>query len=328
MNKTTRNPERGFTLVEVLIATTITLLMMAALAQGFKRLSDGMAVGRAKLTLNDRLRSVGAILRSDLEGVTIRPAPPTGSLRGTGYFEYYDGPITDYSTTVNNLDLTAATDQEKIPTSRFGDVDDVLMFTAKATGEPFKGKVPRAIIKARQNVDAGLAPGAGITTIDWNTYDIVASDYAEIIYFMLPVMSADSNGNLVNPATGVPNAIMSKNPGFPDEYRLFRRVLLIRPDLNIPLQSITSTTPALSLTGHWMSKDFTIPILPPTHKVHWSVLQEVRRSRWQPLIRFAIFRSVESPIRTGPMSIQLLPIRSKISRGARIDSLIGSCLLR
>ncbi|MFO0924795.1 MAG: prepilin-type N-terminal cleavage/methylation domain-containing protein [Pirellulales bacterium] len=35
----------GFTLIEVLIATVITLLMMAALAEGFKRLSDGISKG-------------------------------------------------------------------------------------------------------------------------------------------------------------------------------------------------------------------------------------------------------------------------------------------
>jgi len=69
-----RRTSVGFTLVEVLIATALSLLMMMALAEGFKRMSDSMTDGRANLALSDRLRSVTGTLRNDLERLTLRPA--------------------------------------------------------------------------------------------------------------------------------------------------------------------------------------------------------------------------------------------------------------
>ncbi len=52
---------RGFTLLEVLIATAVTLLMMLSLAQVFKVIGDSMKQGRAALELNSRLRNVSPI---------------------------------------------------------------------------------------------------------------------------------------------------------------------------------------------------------------------------------------------------------------------------
>ena len=57
---------RGLTLIEVLIATTLTLLMMLALAQGFKTLSETVSAGRSKLTLSDQLRGVSSLLHNEL----------------------------------------------------------------------------------------------------------------------------------------------------------------------------------------------------------------------------------------------------------------------
>jgi hypothetical protein len=221
-----RRSVSAFTLVEVLIATALSLLMMMALAEGFKRMSDSMTDGRANLALSDRLRSVTGTLRSDLERLTLRPVPPQNQLAGNGYFECYEGPISDYSATVLNVNTAATIANAAIPTSRFGDVDDILMFTARALNEPFKGKVPVALLKQ--------ARGDPVAPWEWNSLVTISSEYAEIIYFMLPAMDATTP---IDPATGRINVISTKNPGFPDEYRLFRRVLLIRPDLNL-----TSTT--------------------------------------------------------------------------------------
>ncbi|MFY7968310.1 MAG: PulJ/GspJ family protein, partial [Pirellulaceae bacterium] len=200
----------GFTLVEVLIATALSLLMMMALAEGFKRMSDSMTDGRANLALSDRLRSVTGTLRNDLERLTLRPQPPQNAMTGSGYFEYYEGPITDYSATVNNVNLSASIANGAIPTSRFGDVDDILMFTARAMKEPFKGKVPFALL--RQAQDATYIP----TVAEWNDLVTISSEYAEIVYFMLPAMNATTP---IDAATGRINVINTKNPGFPDEYR-------------------------------------------------------------------------------------------------------------
>jgi len=225
-----RRTSVGFTLVEVLIATALSLLMMMALAEGFKRMSDSMTDGRANLALSDRLRSVTGTLRNDLERLTLRPLPPQNQLTGSGYFEYYEGPVTDYSATVNNVDLVASSANGAIPTSRFGDVDDVLMFTARAMREPFKGKVPLGLLRQ--------AKGEPASARDWTDLVTISSEYAEIVYFILPAMDATTPIDL---ATGRINVISTKNPGFPDEYRLFRRVLLIRPDLNIATTNLDRT---------------------------------------------------------------------------------------
>ncbi|MFO0924796.1 MAG: hypothetical protein U0905_20200 [Pirellulales bacterium] len=70
-----------------------------------------------KLTLSDRLRSVALVIERDLNGCTVRPVPPMNSTEITGYFEYYDGPMTDNSAGISSL-----------AENRIGDGDDVLMF--------------------------------------------------------------------------------------------------------------------------------------------------------------------------------------------------------
>jgi Prokaryotic N-terminal methylation motif len=243
----TRKPTRqAFTLIEILIATTVTLMMMAALSVGFKRLGDGITEGRAKLNLTDRLRSVTAILRNDLESMTAHP-DPTSAAESVGYFEYYDGPLTDYSAAV----VAPAA-------NRFGDADDILMFTARAGNDWYRGKVPLALLKAVQNsrlMDIQIASGTypsppfdsnqtpldhiylGVDpTQDWKTPVVIASEYAEIVYFLQPRRQFDSPLLLGSPTDSViPSIDFLDNDqnGLPDEYLLHRRVLLIRPDLNI-----------------------------------------------------------------------------------------------
>ncbi len=248
-----RKSRIGFSLPEVLVATAVSLIMMAALAQGFKRLADSMTSGRAKLTLNDKLRGVAAIIRNDLENCTVRPVPPINGLTSVGYFEYLDGPITDFTSTVYNF--SSGNDvNSRMPTNRFGDTDDVLMMTVKANGELFKGKVPLALLKGKNNegLNAGDVGYLPIVDADWNTFVVISSEFAEVVYFVLPVMVADANGNFVDPLTEIPNFRSTKSPGFPDEFRLYRRVLLIRPDLNLnstllsPLPSLYCATDSSS----------------------------------------------------------------------------------
>lgn len=194
---------------------------MGALAQGFKQLSDAMSEGRARLNLSDRLRGVTLVLRSDLENLTLRPDPLSGSTEGSGYFEYFDGMCSDYFMSTHNFDPTASDLNAILPTSRFGDVDDIIAFTVRSRGEPFRGKVPLAVVDP--------------TSSDLTTMVSISSEYAEVVYFMQPKMFRDASGELVNATTFQPNIVSTSPSGFPDEYILFRRVLLIRPDLNIPL---------------------------------------------------------------------------------------------
>ena len=118
----------ALTLIEVMIATTITLLMMLALAKGFKALSETVSEGRSKLTLSDQLRGLSTLLRSDLEGCTTTSDTPQSVLSATGYFKYYDGPISDSTATLFNHLPGMATVENRVSASRWGDIDDILMF--------------------------------------------------------------------------------------------------------------------------------------------------------------------------------------------------------
>lgn len=187
---------RGFTLLEVMIATAVTLLMMLGLAQMFKVLGDSINRGRTGLELNNRLRSVMHRIRTDLDHVTAMPRPPLPVGAGQGYMKIYDGPMTDY---------TFADDRLR---NRYGDLDDIFMATVKAKDTWFTGKVPAFIVEGR-------APD--ITDLDnlraelSNTVTI-ASEFAEVVMFVQP-FGTDADGN-------------------PTSFRLHYRTLLIRPDLN------------------------------------------------------------------------------------------------
>ena len=256
----------GLTLIEVMIATTITLLMMLALAQGFKTLSESVSAGRAKLTLGDQLRGVSSLLRSDLSSVTVDSSAPQSFRSPSGYFKYYDGPISDFTATLFNY-LPTGTVEQRLGANRWGDIDDIVMFTMEAKeGEWFRGKIPRALLL----VDI-LNKGGAVGTVNWNeewaTDVSIASKYAEVLWFMRPLQEYDQSSvdptvqfpiNIQELAGGSPGAytyglppvtavqdlapgVDTSSPpdgipdqdGMPDRIALCRRVLLLRPDLDI-----------------------------------------------------------------------------------------------
>lgn len=250
---------RGMTLIEVLIATAMTLLIMLALAQGFKTMSDGVSAGRSRLTGSDQLRGISGLLRADLKGMTVNTTVlPQTSQFANGYFEYYDGPISDSTAMLFNYLPGATTAEEKLSASRWSDIDDVIMFTAKAKeGEWFRGRMPRALLKIHQWNLTGQQPNPAINATDWLTDVAIASEYAEIAWFMRPLNDVgsldmsenapyDTSNMRVNSvvdqvpvldcrnADGSPGQDGLPDPdGMPDRVALCRRVLLIRPDLQI-----------------------------------------------------------------------------------------------
>ncbi len=254
-----RNARTGLTLIEVMIATTITLLMMLALAQGFKTLSQTVSEGRSKLILSDQLRGLSQLLRNDLEGRTTDSSTPQSGLLPLGYFKYYDGPISDTTAALFNHLPTMVTDstvESRLSASRWGDIDDILMFTAKASpGQVFRGKVPWSLLLINMmNVDPTFDPPTKIA--DWTVPDVdgdtgwtkawkidvtISSEYAEIVWFMMPMNEFNSidpnNPDMmvfdVAPGVDRDGDGSPDTDGMPDRIALCRRVLLIRPDLNI-----------------------------------------------------------------------------------------------
>lgn len=233
---------QGFTLLEVLIATAVTMLMMLGLAQIFRVLGESMSQGRAGLELNNRLRSVMHRIRTDLDNVTVTPRPPIAVGTAQGYLKYYEGPASDYTfSLIPPLNPDTGTNELL---SRFGDVDDIFMATVKAKDTWFTGKVPRFVASGKDLEDPSLT-----STINASDFELVtiASQFAEIIIFAQPLVAqgrpAGYTLNDLKPERDA--SFLASHPEFyertiiggvpidvPAGYRLHYRVLLIRPDLN------------------------------------------------------------------------------------------------
>lgn len=251
----------GFTLLEVLIATAVTLIMMISLAQIFKIIGDSMQQGRSVLQLNNQLRNVVYRLRSDLDHLTVIPAPPIDPSTGQGYLQLFDGTITDFtaSTTISQL------------ASRFGDVDDLLMATVRAGDVWFTGKVPRYIVEKR-------APVRDVPA-DFDLLSI-ASQHAEVAVFLQPLVTSLNNPNrdpsifLNAPEGATAFEDTDSFANFPDGFRLHYRTLLIRPDLNLTtdttISDLSSTAPAGTLPGGVMDSSISLS----GNNENWTITQQ------------------------------------------------------
>ncbi len=196
--KFTKNSHRSlrysFTLVELLVATVISLLLFAALLQAFKSIGDSVVTARATMEMSGQLRSVTHRLREDLKGVTVPMRPWTRPSAGVGHFEYVEGAANDLERVVPNQ--PNPTLLEPNPFTTAGDGDDVLMFTSRSDAEPFVGR---------------FVDDTGVTVIR-------ESRVAEITWWSrFDASEDDSNGN------------GTWDPG--EQRTLHRRVLLVRPDL-------------------------------------------------------------------------------------------------
>jgi prepilin-type N-terminal cleavage/methylation domain-containing protein len=242
------NDRLGFTLVEMLVAMAVTLLMMAALGRAFGFVGTKVRESRADTELANKLRDMTTRLSNEMKQCTVSLQPNVGGEDQLGYFLYYEGPSTNATSSI----FRAATDTDgnlDLGDSKYGDFDDYLAFTAVATGNNwFTGKVPRYILEQK------TAQLNGITyTQTADAFDpvVIRSKYAEIIYFAspeyapasLPASPAyiDVDGDV---DLGSGSAIEN---GLPDRLRIHRRVLLIRPDLNLtdgmlPIQSFDDDT--------------------------------------------------------------------------------------
>jgi hypothetical protein len=262
------------TLIEVLIATAMTMLIMLALAQGFKTTSQSISSGRARLTGSDQLRSISTLLRSDLQGLTVSTQVHPQSVKSpTGYFMAYDGPLTDSTAMLFNYVPTGVEIEDKLSASRWSDIDDLVMFTAKAAdGQWFYGRVPLALMKIHSGATS-------VTFQDWLTDVTIASEYAEIVWFMRPLNEVgmlnnpdpqNSGGNYSYSPSSTPvndvipvvdlNGDNIPDPdGMPDRVALCRRVLLIRPDLDIALTKVSGLANDPQLTAAPMLVDSNEP---------------------------------------------------------------------
>jgi hypothetical protein len=188
----TAAPLRGLTLVEMLVAMTLTLMLMGAVAQIFGMLGQGINGSRSLAELNDRMRSTAYRLRQDLAGLTvdITAVPPVKAALNTGYVEIIEGPETDLITYFSGTAFNKANGVYNASTGKWvgnaepylsarqsddrlvGDVDDVLLFTTRSTGERFTGRVDTRNSK--------LEGGS------------IRSPFAEVVWFCRPSVNTSS----------------------------------------------------------------------------------------------------------------------------------------
>ncbi len=118
---------RGFSLTELLVASTIGLAVMAMVASLFSVFGAAARTTEAIAAMTDGLRTTAIRLRDDLTGVTADLAPPNAAAAGIGYFEYIEGWRRDFHTSYSTSTPQA-------------DTDDVLLFTTRSDGKPFNGR--------------------------------------------------------------------------------------------------------------------------------------------------------------------------------------------
>ncbi len=143
----------GYTLVEMMVATALTLVMMYAVVSIFADIGDSVNNSRAALEMSERLRATVTLLGMDLSGLTAVPRPPRAVEGDEGYLEIIEGPNTEF------INIGYDNDAGQSDTT-VGDFDDILMFTARSTGRPFRGRC------------GGAAGG------------VIESDVAEICWFV------------------------------------------------------------------------------------------------------------------------------------------------
>jgi len=120
-------PSRAaMTLIEMLVATAVTLVMMAAIGQVFSMFGRSVSGSRTALDMNARMRTVAWRLRQDLSGATAPTTPPLDPADGLGYFEVIEGPLHDADAADGTTTLAA-------------DWDDAILLTTRSSNAPFRG---------------------------------------------------------------------------------------------------------------------------------------------------------------------------------------------
>ncbi len=211
----------GFTLVELLIAMTLSLVVVLAMATVFRVMGDSVLAGRAVVTLSSQLRSAADQLQRDLGGVTVPARPWAEPGSGLGYLEIHEGPFWDLGLGPGAAGVPPTPRvQPWYSESSVGDIDDVLMFTSSAG--PFVGQVMARIQPDPTNprrLQLYIDPA------DPTHRETLQSQVAEVVWF---TQFNDYNGN-----------------GQPDrgEVTLHRRTFLVLPNLDLSHPTIQALSP-------------------------------------------------------------------------------------
>ncbi|MBA2116362.1 PilW family protein [Bremerella alba] len=209
---------RGLTLVEMLMATALTLIMFAAVAQIFGMMGTAMRDARATIELSGNLRSVSTHLQNDLDNVSVDVLPWVQPGANQGYFEIIEGPDRDVDfATSDIIDDTEFPDFAGVNGGLTGDADDVICFTAYSKDQPFVGLIQGELMPNVGGYTNVIPHKFWVDRTDLSLFTTITSHYAEIVYFTKHTPVEDTNANGQRDAD--------------ETVTLYRRVLLIRPDI-------------------------------------------------------------------------------------------------
>lgn len=186
----------AFTLVELLVSVTLTLLVVFAIVQIFDVLGSNMRVGRALIEMSGQMRTVTNRLQQDLDNVTCQVKPWNDPESGSGYFMYVEGLRSD-----RDVDGDGIIDANNpINPTHFGDWDDMLAMTVRSPGREFVGRV------TYQHTGTGAVGVATVTSLE-----------AEVVWWTA-ILDTNDNGAQDTEETTI---------------LLLRRAFLVCPNLNL-----------------------------------------------------------------------------------------------
>ena len=261
-----RRTARGVTLVEMLVSVALTLLLVLAIVQVFGLLGESVTNSRAMIEMSGQLRAVANRLQADLDGVTVDTLPPVDPAKSQGYFEYVEGPARDNDV---NADGTAdadptmalATDATRgyFASTPYGDIDDILAFTTRSDDQPFTGRLSDPRVRFKNPLTG--APLAGLTPRDFESQE------AEVIWWVQADRPSIGSIDLLS-GFGVDQQIhqavdLTTIPRYADGQpvrSLHRRVLLVRPDVDLSQIVLDSSNPELSAAIFFNNNDISARI--------------------------------------------------------------------
>jgi len=141
---------RGFTIIELMMATLLTLMLMLVVVGLFAAVSQGIRNSRATMEMAGRLRAAKRKLQLDLEGRTVIVSPPARPAAGEGYLEIIEGPLGPVMPvwTVDPTTTVAYNEDTGGPDTTVADFDDILMFTTRSRAGPFVGRYGTGTIES------------------------------------------------------------------------------------------------------------------------------------------------------------------------------------
>ena len=213
-NSTRLSKRRGLTLVELMVASTLGLMLIIGVLEAFRQITGSVTKGRATVQISGQLRNITNLMRADFQGITVNTIPNTSAGSGMGYFEIIEGVDNDLVITP----LEFANLPERVD-NLSGDTDDVLMFTSRRLNNPFSGRIEGRLLGSTRN------------------FEIIEAPNAEVIYWLEPRNTEFLRDGLDNNGDGTPDGANEGQQGILTHNEmplatLRRRALLIRPDLN------------------------------------------------------------------------------------------------